>query len=107
MKFTRKSFNLESINIVNIQDKDLWNNKYIVTFAISNAINPKFLVYANHEQDALSIISEYADNEELNLFIDYYELNDIVGDKEEIERYYQADNGLYTDLDCVYMEKIN
>lgn len=107
MKFTRKGFNLESINIVNSEDKNIWNNKYIATFAISNAINPTFLIYANDEQDALSYISEYADNEELNLFIDYYELNDIIEDKDEIEHYYQADNGLYTDLDYVYMEKIN
>ncbi len=107
MNFTRKSFNLDSINIINSEDKNIFNNKYKVTFAVSNTIIPTFLIYANNEQDALNYIAEYAEKEELNLFIDYYELNDIVDDKEEIERYFQADNGLYTDLDYVYMEKIN
>lgn len=106
MKFTRKELNLGSINITNAQDKCCTKNKFIITVAISNTINPTFLVYADDEQDALNKLAVYCDDNELSLFIDYYELVDVVDDMEERETYFQAENGLYADLSYFNIKEV-
>lgn len=105
-KFNRKGFKLDKVNIVNYNDKKYTDNKYYIGITVSNAITPTFIVYANHEQDALNYLAEYAEENELSIFIDEYELWDAT-DEDEREHYFQADNGTYTDLSYYLMELIN
>lgn len=107
MIFNRKEFNLNKINIVNKNDRKFYRNSYIVTFTISNNINPTFLVYGNDMQAVIDELAVYNDEHEMNLFTDHYELMDMVECMEEFhENYIQAKNGLYTDVNCVHIKQL-
>ena len=74
--------------LVNKEDKDYYNNAYIISMAISNAINPSFKVWANYEGEALEILGEFLEQSYKGLISSYDEI-----EKEELESYYGVNGG--------------
>lgn len=104
-KFNRNHVSTEGVNIVNYEDKKYTNNIYIISIAISNAINPSFLVYSDCKYEALNRLAEFTEVNELSIFSDYYELIDDY-ELKELEDFFQADNGLYANLDYFYFKQL-
>lgn len=104
---TEKTNYLDQPNIVNepFYVNDL---KHTISMAISNAINPTFIVYAENLQDALNHLAEYVVKHELQscyfthdeLFNNEDPSDNIEEDQEE--SYHQADNGVYLDMNRLF-----
>lgn len=89
---------LDKINLINPEDRKYNNNNYVLmTFIISNAINPTFKVYASCIQDAIDILFYNYPEIRDRLFISELDL-----DPEELESedndLYSVDLGYYLDL---------
>ena len=106
---TTSEVKLDKINQVN--EKFYVNDvNHTITFAISNAINPTFSVYASNLQDALDELAEYlVDHELYSLYFTHDELfnNENEDDnvpEEETDSYHQAGNGIYFDMTRIHAE---
>lgn len=82
--------------------------KHTITFAISNAINPTFIVYAPHLQEALDELAEYLVEHQL---VACYSTHDELFNNEDpsdnleehqIDSFYQANNGIYLDQERLH-----
>ena len=85
--------------LVNKEDKDYYNNAYIISMAISNAINPSFKVWANYEGEALENLGEFLEHSYKGLISSYDEITEYDETEEEkeetIENYYGVNGGEY------------
>ena len=92
---------LDKINIVNPQDRKYNDNNYILmTFIISNAINPTFKIYAYDLLDAIETLFYSLDDNLKNLFF----TKDINPDPDD-DDYINIDLGYYLNFTTVEFHK--
>jgi hypothetical protein len=109
MKNEHNEVKLDKVNIVN---KKFYENdvEHTITMPISNAINPTFTVYAPNLQDAMDELAVYLVKHKLvALYHTWDELHNNENPEDNIEEYqedsfYQADNGVYLDMERIYSE---
>lgn len=86
------------IILVNEEDKKYYSNAYIISMAISNALNPSFKVWATFEGDALEILGEFLEQSYKSLISSYEEITEYDETEEKegaIENYYGVNGGEY------------
>lgn len=67
---------------------------YAVTLGTGTAWTEEFEVYAYHEQEAIDLVADHIEEEELEgLYCDHYEIADLCEGNETVEEYAEA-NGL-------------
>ena len=94
-----KDFHSDKLNIVNFNDKKYTSNRYKISVLISNAVAPCFIVYANNGAEAINELDNYCQVNGLSVFENTVE-------EDELENYYETDNGNYINLSYVSIVEI-